>query len=245
MLGIEVDSELFQRLKVEQIEHLFLVNDSYTNLQKIVEENNFGPISGILFDFGLSSWHLEKSGRGFTFQKDEPLEMSFNQDRGLTAQEIVNQWDAEEIAEILEEYGGERFSKRISQSIVEQRKREPIKRTRQLIEVIRRGIPKKFQHNRIHFATRTFQALRIAVNNELENIKQVLPQALEILEKGGRLAVISFHSGEDRIAKHFFKEQSQKGALEILFKKPIIGSEEEIKQNPRARSAKLRVVLKT
>jgi len=242
VLGIEADKELFEKAKQEnQSKRLILVNSSYINLKQIVKKHNFKPVHGILFDLGMSSWHLDKSNRGFSFQKNEPLDMRFQTSgTSLSAQEIVNQWLEKEISEILQEFGEEQFSQRIAQAIVEYRKKELITNTFQLVEIIKQAIPKKFQRAKIHPATKTFQALRIAVNNELENLDQVLPQAVELLEKNGKIAVISFHSLEDRIVKHFFKDQAKKGIIEIIFKKPIIPGQEEIKHNFRSRSAKLR-----
>jgi 16S rRNA (cytosine1402-N4)-methyltransferase len=256
ILGIDWDQEMIKSLKskVESLKlsrRLILVNDSFVNLKKIVEKENFKDVDGILLDLGLSSWHLEKSGRGFTFKKDEPLDMRYNRNSKfqisnykLTAEKILNEWPEKEIEKILKEYGQERFAKRIAKKIVEERKIKPIKTTFQLVEIIKRATPSWYHHKKIHFATRTFQALRIAVNDESENLKKVLPQALEILEKNGKLIVISFHSLEDRIVKNFFKEYSKKGILNILIKKPIWPSDEEIKINPRSRSARLRSALK-
>jgi 16S rRNA (cytosine1402-N4)-methyltransferase len=247
VLGIEIDPELYKKLKEEGLERLILVNDSFLNLKEIVKRENFGPISGILFDFGLSSWHLEKSGRGFSFLKDEPLIMRYdwNQEKSmLTSEKIVNEWPEREIERILREFGEEKFAKRISREIVKTRKAKPIRTTLQLVEVIKKAVPAFYLRKRIHFATRTFQALRIVVNNELENLKIALPQAIDVLEKGGRLVVISFHSLEDRIVKNFLKEKEREGRIKILTKKPIRPSKEEIRKNPRSRSAKLRAVLK-
>jgi 16S rRNA (cytosine1402-N4)-methyltransferase len=247
VLGIEIDPELYKKLKEEGLERLILVNDSFLNLKEIVKRENFGPISGILFDLGLSSWHLEKSGRGFSFLKDEPLIMRYdwNQEKSmLTSEKIVNEWPEREIERILREFGEEKFAKRISREIVKTRKAKPIRTTLQLVEVIKKAVPAFYLRKRIHFATRTFQALRIVVNNELENLKIALPQAIDVLEKGGRLVVISFHSLEDRIVKNFLKEKEREGRIKILTKKPIRPSKEEIRKNPRSRSAKLRAVLK-
>jgi 16S rRNA (cytosine1402-N4)-methyltransferase len=258
VLGIEIDPELYKKLKKEKLERLILVNDSFSNLKEIVKRENFGPISGILLDLGLSSGHLEKSGRGFSFLKDEPLIMRYDwnlaksillrssrvSSKELSAEKIVNEWSEKEIERILKEYGEERFAKRISREIVRARKVKPIKTTFQLVEVIKKSVPSFYQHQRIHFATKTFQALRITVNNELENLKIALPQALEVLERGGRLVVISFHSLEDRIVKNFLKEKEREGKIKILTKKPIRPSKEEIRKNPRSRSAKLRAALK-
>jgi len=234
VLGIELDRELYRRLNSQIVERLVLVNSSYANLKEIIKKNNFGPINGILFDLGMSSWHLEESSRGFTFQKYEPLDMRYNTSQELTAEKIINKYSQEEIERILKEYGEERFSKRIAKKIIENR---PIKTTFDLVKIINQAIPRR---QIIHPATRTFQALRIAVNQELDSLEKALPQAEEILAPGGRLAVISFHSLEDRIAKNFFK----RSGLKILTKKPIIPSEQEIKQNLRSRSSKLRAGIK-
>jgi 16S rRNA (cytosine1402-N4)-methyltransferase len=254
VLGIEIDPQLYENLKASEIKNrLILVNDSFVNLKKIVEKYKFKSVNGILFDLGLSSWHLEKSGRGFSFQKNEPLDMRYyvmhfrrssNLYDKLTAEKILNEWPEKEIEKILKEYGQERFAKKISKKIIEERKAKPIKTTFQLVEIIKKATPIWSHHKRMHFATRTFQALRIAVNDELENLKKVLPRALEILERNGRLVVISFHSLEDRVVKNFLKENSKKYFLKILTKKPIIPSLEEIKRNPRSRSAKLRAAIK-
>jgi len=225
VLGIEADPEILNCLKpeIKHYKRLVLINDSYINLKEIVKRYKFDPVQGILFDLGMSSWHLEESGRGFSFQRNEPLDMRFNPEiNPLTAQEIINHWPEKEIEKILKEYGEERFARRIARKIVENRKREPIKTTFQLVEIL----------GGRHFARRTFQALRITVNDELENLKKALPQALEILEEGGRLAVISFHSLEDRIAKNFLKG------------KVIRPTIEEIQKNPRSRSARLRIAIK-
>lgn len=245
VLGIDHDEEILKKLKVNG--RLILVCDNFVNLKNIVKEYNFKPVHGILLDLGLSSWHLEKSGRGFSFQKDEPLLMNYESEiknKILTAREIVNNWPEEELVKIFREYGEERFARRIANQILKTRTVEPIKTTFQLVNIIKRVIPPKYRYSRIHFATRTFQALRIAVNRELENLKKVLPQALELLEKEGRLVVISFHSLEDRIVKNFMRGSAKEEHLKILTKKPIISSEEEIKLNPRSRSAKLRAAIK-
>ena len=224
------------KLSLSKTNRLILVNDSYTNLKKIVKKYKFGPISGILFDLGMSSWHLEESGRGFTFLKDELLDMRYSLENDLTAEEIVNNYSQEKIEKILKEYGEERFAKRIAKRIIHHR---PIKSTFQLVEIIKKAIPGK--RTKIHPATRTFQALRIAVNDELNNLEKALLQAVEVLEKGGRIIVISFHSLEDRIVKNFFKDSN----LKVLVKKPVIPSQEEVKTNRRSRSAKLRAAIKT
>jgi len=243
VLGIDADPEIIRNLKLEirNLEKRIIpVCDNFANLKEIIKQTKFGQVSGILFDLGMSSWQLEESGRGFSFLKKEPLDMRYSILTPLTAEKILNYWSVAEIEKVLREYGEERFSSRIAQRILEERKIRPISNTFQLVEIIRQAVPPKFQHQKIHLATRTFQALRIQVNDELNNLKNALPQAAEALSKGGRLAVISFHSLEDRIVKNFFKGQE----LKILTKKPITPGFKEIKINSRARSAKLRAAEK-
>ncbi len=256
ILGIDLDEKVTGHLKIK--DNLILVCDNYVNLKEIVEKNqtarfarcnssgikNFRLLSGILFDLGMSSWHLEESGRGFSFMRDEPLDMRYSIKSQITAERIINEFSKEEIERILREYGEERFAKRIAREIVEARKIKPIRNTFQLVEVIKKAFPSRYKYSKLHFATRTFQALRIAVNDELNNLKKALPQAIGALENRGRIVVISFHSLEDRIVKNFFKEEVKKGLIKILTKKPVRPTEEEIKINPRCRSAKLRAAIK-
>ncbi|MEM3725304.1 MAG: 16S rRNA (cytosine(1402)-N(4))-methyltransferase RsmH [Candidatus Bathyarchaeia archaeon] len=245
LLGIDWTRELIEGLKARAgnlNKNLILVCDNFANLKSIVERHGFGQVSGVLFDLGLSSWHLEKSGRGFSFSRDEPLDMRFQ--GGITAQEVVNTWSQKELEMILKEYGEERFAKRIASEIVQSRKKEPITSTLQLVTIVERVVPYWYQKRRIHPATKTFQALRIAVNDELNNLRRALPQAIEILKPGGRLVVISFHSLEDRIVKNFLRENARKGLLKVLTKKPVKPSAEEVKFNPRSRSARLRAAVK-
>jgi len=225
------------QLRLKPRERLILAEGNFADLKSIVEKYKFRPVSGILFDLGFSSWHLEESGRGFSFQRREPLDMRYDINSQLTAEKIVNFWSKFEIEKILSEYGEEKFAGQIAERIVEERKIRPIKNTPQLTEIVRRSVGGR---GKINPATRTFQALRIAVNDELGNLARVLPQAIEVLGLGGRLVVISFHSLEDRIVKNFFKNPS----FLLLTKRPITPDFGEIKSNPRARSAKLRVVEK-
>jgi len=241
VLGIEQDKEVFE--KFNHKERLTLVNNNFNNLKKITKDYEYNRVDGILFDLGVSSWHFDQSGRGFTFQVDELLDMRLP-GSGLTAEEIVNQWSEKELVRIFKEYGEEKFPGRIARIICQERKNKQIRTTKQLVEIIRQVVPKKYTYGKIHFATKIFQALRIAVNDELNNLKKALPQALEILEPKGRLVVISFHSLEDRIVKNFFRDSAKENKLKILSKKPIGPSQEEIELNPRSRSAKLRVSLK-
>lgn len=245
VLGIELDTDLYQKSKERffNIPEIILVNDNYRNLKKIIKENDFNEADGILLDLGMSSWHLEESRRGFSFQKDEPLDMRFFKGEGPTAMEIMNQWPPETIEKILKEYGDEKFAKPISKAIIEARKRKPVISTFQLTEVIKKAVPLWYQKGRrINFATKTFQALRIAVNGELGNLSAVINQIPEVLKKGGRSLIISFHSLEDKIVKEAFRGLKGSGKAEIITKKPVKPTIQEITENRRSRSAKLRVI---
>jgi len=245
LLGIDLTGELIEVLKRKFKEfgkNLVLVCENFSNLKKVAENCGFENVSGILFDLGLSSWHIEESGKGFSFMRNEPLDMRY--EGGVSAEEIVNSYSERKITKILKEFGEERFAKRIAEAIVKKRRFNPIKNTFQLVEIIRDAVPSWYQKRRIHFATKTFQALRIAVNGELENLRKALPQAIDILKSDGKIVVISFHSLEDRIVKNFFRENSRKQILKILTKKPLRPTAEEIRANPRARSAKLRAAVK-
>jgi len=245
VLGIDLDQEQIKNCRENvKSERLILKNDSYANLLKIAEENRFGAVSGILADLGMSSVQLEKSKKGFSFQEDQPLDMRYSTESELTAEEIVNEWPEEKIEEILREYGEEKFSKKIARNIVSQRKQSRIKTTFELAEIIKDATPPIYWRGRIHYATRTFQALRIAVNGELDNLEKVLPQIVSILEPGGRIAIISFHSLEDRIVKNFLRDKQKEGIIKILTKSPVTAGPEELRSNPRSRSAKLRAAVK-
>lgn len=245
VLGIDWDLDPIKYLE-SRIKHLkfkkrlILVCDNFANLKQIVKKYNFQP-DGILLDLGFSSWQIEKSRRGFSFQRNEKLDMRYSlETTELTAERIINNFPQKEIQKILKEYGEEKFAKRIAAQIIKEREIKPIKTTFQLVEITKKATPSWYHHQKLHFATRTFQALRIAVNDEIGNIKKVLPQTLEVLKPSGRIVVISFHSLEDRIVKNFLKTQAQEGLLKILTKKPIRPTKEEVEVNPRSRSAKLR-----
>jgi 16S rRNA (cytosine1402-N4)-methyltransferase len=256
VLGIELDSKLLKEFeaKIKNLKlknNLILVNDSYVNIKEICNKNNFRP-NGILFDLGLSSWHLEKSGRGFSFKKDEPLDMRFNTEKQRnnteesrkTAVDIVNTYSEQELERIIREYGEERFSKQIAKNIVFARRREPILTTSSLVGVISQSVPNWYKKRKIHFATKTFQALRIETNSELENIKKGISAAFEALNLGGRLAVISFHGVEDKLVKEIFKNKVAEGMAKFVIKGTIKSSWIEVKSNPRSRSAKLKIIEK-
>jgi 16S rRNA (cytosine1402-N4)-methyltransferase len=254
LLGIDTDPESLLRAKQNLYDfqnRVLFIRDNFVNLKKIVETEKFSNINGIVIDLGWSSPQFEDRGRGFTFQKDEPLDMRLSGDSGDTASNILNDESEEELVRIFNDYGEEKLSKQIAEAIIDFRKEEKIKMTGQLVEIILQVYRKKLKTDKevpwvggTHPATKVFQALRIAVNKELDVLESVLPQAIDILAPGGRLAVISFHSLEDRITKHYFKKQKHKNIIKIITKKPIIAGEEELKNNVRARSAKLRVIEK-
>lgn len=220
------------------------LNANFRDLEKL---KDIAKADGIIFDLGLSSDQLLNSGRGFSFMKDEPLLMTMKDNpepADLTAREIVNEWAEESLEKIIHGYGEERFAKRIARAIAAGRKEREIKTTFDLVWIIEQAVPAKGRASRIHFATRTFQALRIAVNDELGSLEKGLQQAFELLKPGGRMAVISFHSLEDRIVKNFYRQKKQGDEATLINKKPIVPGAEEIKENPRARSAKLRILEK-
>lgn len=223
------------------------IQGNFRNIKTLLESHGISSVSKILFDFGLSSNQLEESGRGFTFQHDEPLLMTFARDitdSTLTARDIVNDWQEDSLREIIRGFGEEKFAGRIARGIVEAREVKPIETTTELVNIILSMVPGFYRKGRIHAATRTFQALRIAVNDELESIKDGLSHGFETLLPSGRIAAISFHSLEDRIVKQYFRSLAQEEVGSIITKKPIVPTEQETKQNPRSRSAKLRIIEK-
>lgn len=249
VLGLDWDCELLERLRKENkknsINNFPLFCANYRDLRFVAEKHNVSHIDGILFDLGFSSEQLEFSGRGFSFLRDEPLDMRYNpQWNGQNAEEIINTWPCGMIERILHEYGEERYARRIARGICDARGHQKISRTAILVDIIQRSVPKRYRYGTLHPATRTFQAFRIAVNRELENLAQALPDALALVSPGGKLAVISFHSLEDRIVKNFFRKCTQDGKGSLMTKKPLFPAREEIIGNPRARSARLRAFIK-
>ena len=214
------------------------VCDSYANLKSHAYDLNFNSVNGILLDIGFSSIHVDDPARGFSFQSAGPLDMRYNQQQELTAEKIISEWDEDDLAEIFRKYGEEKHARKIAQAILKARKDKKISTTTQLADLISSVMPRR---GKTHPATKVFQALRIAVNDELGQLEQVLPDAVDLLAPGGRLAIISFHSLEDRIVKNFLKSHP---SLKVITKKPVTASAEELKDNPRARSAKLRVAEK-
>lgn len=241
LLGIDLDCGLIAQLQKNpefEAKNIKLICDNYANLTHIAAEYNFDSCTGILFDLGFSSYHIEKSQRGFSFLRNEPLDMRYNPaGNDLTAEKIINNWPGPAIEDIFRRFGEERFARKITQRIVHARRIKKIKTTGDLVQIVSAVIRGR---GKIHPATRVFQALRMAVNRELDNVEQGIRQALELLAPGGKIAIISFHSLEDGLVKHFFLNQQKENKLKILTPKPIIARFEEIKTNPRARSAKLR-----
>ena len=226
---------------------VIFVHDNFRNLEAILDKLKISEVDGILLDLGVSSHQLDEPSRGFSFKEgaESVLDMRMDQRQKLAAYEVVNNYREEELRKIFFAYGEEKFSRQIAKEIVKRRREKQIKTPNGLVEIIKSATPPKYRFSRRgHFATKIFQALRIEVNDELGALRQVLPQAVERLKKGGRLVVISFHSLEDRIVKHFFREQKVRGRIEILTKKPLTPSPKEIVLNPRAESAKMRVVEK-
>lgn len=219
---------------------------SFQDIGSILDASQIDQVDGFLFDLGISSVQLADAQRGFSFQEDGPLDMRMDASQGVTAGELVNRMPETELANVIFEFGEERLSRRIARAIVRERANAPLRTTSELASVIQRSVPPAYRHGRLHPATRTFQALRIAVNNELAIITPALQEAVERLAPGGRACVISFHSLEDRLVKYTFRDLAQESGkgVRILTKKPCVATEEERKRNPRARSAKLRVVEK-
>ena len=209
----------------------------------LCKKYSFKKCDGIVFDFGVSSFHFEEAGRGFTFKRDEPLDMRYSdsdKETSMTAADILRTYPEEKLASLFKTYGGDRYAKPIAKEISEYRKHRQIERTTELVDIVLKAIPHRERYAKIHPATRVFQALRIEVNRELDNITNVLRQIFGTVKKGGRAVFISFHSLEDGIVKRFLKEQEKHHKLAILTKKPIVPAKSEVILNPRARSAKLR-----
>jgi len=263
VIGIDLDPlaiKLTKAVTAEFGDRLILVQDNFKNLEIILENYQIDSVAGILLDLGLSSNQLADNKRGFSFSDQETLGMDFSNQGDLTASEIVNTYSVGELETIFKDYGEEKLARPIAKKIIESRKTAEIINPQVLAQLIRDVYSLHYHnHSKFNPATKVFQALRIAVNDELENLKAVLPQAINVLSVGGRLAVISYHSLEDRIVKNFFKQESRDcicpstmpvcqcshvSKIKLITKKPIIPSDLEVNKNPRARSAKLRVIEK-
>ena len=256
LISYEVDQDAIDAAteRLKNYKNLTIVKNSYTNIKQVFKDLGIEKITGgILFDLGASYHQLTKQERGFSFSKEAPLDMRFNMDSDFSAYDVVNNYKEEELVKIFSEYGEERFSKRIAKAIVQKRQAKPIQTTTELADIIVEATPKI--KSSIHPATRVFQAIRIEVNHELQNVKNTLTDVLDLLDFNAIISVISFHSLEDRVVKHVFKYYSTRchceknqmicncppPILELVNKKPIMATEQEIKENPPSRSAKLRV----
>jgi len=262
ILAIDLDAQAIVNTAEKKLDNTVLVQDNFSNLSSIIE-NNFASgtlFDGLVLDLGLSSFQLVDIQRGFSFREDSPLDMSFGSDGSdERTKNIINTYQEEDLSRIFFKYGEEKQARRIAKGIIERRKLNRINTTGDLVEIIKKAIPRRLWNERVHPATKTFQALRIVVNKELESLEKVLPQAVAALKSGGKIVIISFHSLEDRIVKDYFRQESKKclcppeiplcrcnhqATLKIITKKIVIPAEEEIKINPRSRSAKLRAAEK-
>jgi 16S rRNA (cytosine1402-N4)-methyltransferase len=224
---------------------LHFVHSNFRHLRRILDGLEIKEVDGLLADLGLSSQELDESGRGFSFRYDEPLRMTFDASPAkdaITAYDIVNSWSEETIADVLYGFADETYSRRIARRIVEAREKGDIKTTHQLVDIVASAVPAPYRHRKTHFATKTFQALRMAVNDEIGSIGDLIESLPAVLKKGGRAAIITFHSTEDRIVKQ--KMRSQEDTLSFVSKKAIVPNDEELHTNPRARSAQLRIAQK-
>ncbi len=239
VLGLDVDEDALEFVRSKIIDNLVLVKGNFKDVDILARENGFEKVSGILMDLGVSSHHFDTPNRGFSFAKDGPLDMRMDRDLQVNAADLVNVLTKSELTELFTKFGEERFTRSIVSHIVEARKAKRIESTAELADIVRHAVP--FSKKGINPATQVFQALRIAVNDELNSLIEALPNAVDLLESKGRLVVISFHSLEDRIVKRSFLEFEEKGLGTIITKKPIVPTDEEIEQNSRSRSSKLRV----
>jgi 16S rRNA (cytosine1402-N4)-methyltransferase len=246
LIGIDRDEESLavcrERLR-ESGEAVSLAHGNFVDIDNILSDMDIKKIDGVLFDLGVSSFQLEDPDRGFSFQSDGPLDMRMDRNSYISAYDLVNNLNEEELSAILWSFGQERWHNRIAHLLIEERQRQPIATTSQLTNIVLRSIPARYRHRhyRVHPATRTFQAVRIAVNRELEILESALNKAIEILDIGARICVISFHSLEDRTAKLTFRQASSEGKVKIITPKPLVPQPSEVESNPRSRSSKLRV----
>ncbi len=247
VLGLDVDEGALEAAKerLARFPQVSLRRANFRDLTSVAKSEGFGAVDGILFDLGWNSTQLE-AGRGFSFCSHEPLVMTLSSpvaEGALTAHEIVNTWSEEDIADIVQTLGEERFARRIARAIVEARATAPIAYADELADIVASAVPKR-THGRIHPATKTFQALRMMVNDELSSLERALPEALGLLRSGGKMAVITFHSLEDGLVKRIFKKFAASSEARLVTKKPTVPSQTEVRSNPRSRSAKLRVIEK-
>lgn len=262
LIGIDQDQTALdyasRQLEPSEAQTTF-IKSNFRHLGHVLNSLNISAVDGFLFDLGVSSPQLDQSERGFSYQHDAPLDMRMDQNQPLSAFEVVNEWPEKKLADLIYRYGEERFARRIARQIVQKRAQAPIESTLELVECIKQSIPAKARSHGPHPAKRTFQAIRIAVNDELQALAEALKQTVSFLAPRGRIVVITFHSLEDRICKQFFQRESQgcvcppdfpqcvcarKRVLKVITKKPIVPSRKEVEENPRSRSAKLRIAEK-
>ena len=244
LIGIDRDEDAIKTARSRLGDYSASCNFVYGNfidVDKILSDAGVQKVDGILLDLGVSSAQLDDPLRGFSFQNEGPLDMRLDRNSYRSAYDLVNNLNEDELSELLWNFGEERWHNRIARYLVKEREKHPISTTLELSQAVSRAIPYKYRHYRIHPATRTFQAVRIAVNRELESLEIVIRKAVELLKNNGRICVISFHSLEDRIVKFSFRDFAAKGLLKIITPKPLVPADEEIRQNPKSRSAKLRV----
>ncbi|MBI3011340.1 MAG: 16S rRNA (cytosine(1402)-N(4))-methyltransferase RsmH [Candidatus Omnitrophica bacterium] len=234
--------QLARKRLTEFIPQVTFVRENYRNLSAVLKDLRIPRVDGVLLDLGMSSLQVDCAERGFSFSKEGPLDMRMDSGQEATAEALINELRADELAMIFETFGEERFAKRIASRIVSERRVHPMTTTIQLARLVVEAVPPRMRHGRLHPATRIFQALRMAVNDEVGALEGVLGLVSELLNPGGRAVIITFHSLEDRLVKHAFAQGMRDGAWTVLTKKPVRPSEEEVAQNPRARSAKLRAI---
>jgi len=244
LIGIDRDEDSLavarERLR-KYADSCEFVYGNFMDIADILKRLNIKKADGIIFDLGISSFQLDDPQRGFSFQYEGPLDMRLDRNSYISAYDLVNNLNEDEISDLLWFFGQERWHNRIARSLVRERQHHPIATTSELSQIVVSAIPHRYRHYRIHPATRTFQAVRIAVNRELETLKVAIERAVEVLAKKARMCVISFHSLEDRIAKHSFREFSSRGEITIITPKPLVPSLSEVEMNPSSRSAKMRV----
>lgn len=243
VLGIEWDSQSLEALpkEIKENKRLIIENDSYANIAAIAEKHGFDRINGILFDLGMSSWHVDESEKGFSFSKDEPLDMRYDQGGQLTAARIVNEYSAKQLEKLFEDCGQEKKAAKIAREIEKARVQKPVASTLALARIVERVVGGSFARSAL---ARIFQALRIETNGEFENIARGIDAGFKIMDGGARMAAITFHSLEDGIVKRKFQELVRSGRALPIFAKPVAPGAEEVRRNPRSRSAKLRAIRK-
>jgi len=245
LIGIDRDNESLNiaRDRLDKFkDSCVFVHGNFSDIERILEEIKVRKVDGVLFDFGISSFQLDDPERGFSFGNDGPLDMRLDRDSYISAYDLINNLNEEELSTLLWNFGEERWHNRIARHLVEERQKHPISTTSELADIVSRSIPARYRHKfyRIHPATRTFQAVRIAVNRELEILDNALNHAIEVLDKKGRICAISFHSLEDRAVKLNFRKKHQESKINILTPKPLTPTQSEVEANPRSRSSKLR-----